>query len=170
MKIEINQIESSKEEENEKLELKKKTVYLLPNADESMVKLKVCNNLFADFFSRKSCHKSKAFCRCICYFEFDVTKTCGRAYWSDWTEKGRFHWQNEVAWWYLRTFKKHDVNPGTCANLDKTGLKKVHLSLSLWSPVTGKLFRFCMNYAVFRPTSGLSALLAQCISSTNASV
>ena len=58
MKIEINQIESSKEEENEKFELKKKTVYLLPNADESMVKLKVCSNLFADFFSRKSCHKS----------------------------------------------------------------------------------------------------------------
>ena len=41
MKIELNEIENSMKDDNTKLDLKKKTVYLLPNADENMEKLRV---------------------------------------------------------------------------------------------------------------------------------
>ena len=41
MKIEIKDIEDSLKEENQNLDIKKKTVYLLPNADENMEKLQV---------------------------------------------------------------------------------------------------------------------------------
>ena len=44
MKIEVNQIEESMDGKTEELEVKKKTVYLLPNAEESMDKLKVTMN------------------------------------------------------------------------------------------------------------------------------
>ena len=46
MKIELNEIENSMEDETSKLDLKKKTVYLLPNADENMEKLKVGTKRF----------------------------------------------------------------------------------------------------------------------------
>lgn len=41
MKVEVNEIEESMEGKKEEFDLKKKTVYLLPNAKESMEKLKV---------------------------------------------------------------------------------------------------------------------------------
>ena len=63
--------------------------------------------------------------------EYDMEKTSGRTYRSDWTEKGRCHWQNEAAKWSLRTFRKHEVNPATCVNGDKTGCKKADLSFSI---------------------------------------